>query len=89
MKGRAYKLTDPVRLSEVEVEGHEKFRDWRRSDLYESLEEGRARLRRVERYIPGILAEVDRLEGYAVSLLREVIGAESVNSSPGGERPVA
>ncbi|MDA4113961.1 MAG: ArgE/DapE family deacylase [Thaumarchaeota archaeon] len=82
-------MADPIRLSEVEIEGHEKFRDWRRSDYSESLEEGRARLRRVERYIPGILAEVDRLEEYAVSLLREVIGAESVNSSPGGERPVA
>jgi len=89
VRGQASEMADPIRLSEVEIEGHEKFRNWRPSEYSKSLEEGKARLLRVERYIPEILAEVDRMEDYAVSLLREVISTQSVNSSPSGERPVA
>lgn len=82
-------MADKKRLVEIDIEGREPFRDWRKSDYAESLKEGRRRLARIEDSLPKILETVDRLEGEAVSLLQSLIRTESVNSAPEGERKIA
>jgi len=82
-------MADPKRLIEIDEEGHEPFRRWRKSDYSESMVEGKAALNKIEKYLPGIYEKVDALEVYAVSLLQSIIRTESVNSAPPGEKPLA
>jgi succinyl-diaminopimelate desuccinylase len=80
---------DNKRLVEIEMEGRERFREWRRTDYSKSLEDGKTRLAEVEKFIPEIFSQVDKVETYAVELLQELIRTESVNSAPEGEKPLA
>ena len=80
---------DPKRLVEIELEGHEPYRVWRNTDYSQSLDEGEAALARIEKYLPQVFKKVDELKDYGISFFQNVIRTESVNSSPGGEKPVA
>ena len=82
-------MVDPKRLVEIDLEGHEPFRVWRTTDYSQSLEEGRAALARIEKYLPQVFKKIDELKDYGISFFQNVIRTESVNSSPGGEKQVA
>ena len=82
-------MADPKRLIEIDEEGHEPFRNWRKSDYADSMADGKAALKNIEKYLPEIWEQIDELEDYAVSLLQSIIKTESVNSAPQGEKPLA
>src|SRR5579872_3224517 len=82
-------MVDPKRLVEIEEEGHEPFRTWRKSDYEQSMEEGKRAIARVEKYLPEIWKKVDELQDYAISLFQSVIRTESVNAQAAGEKPLA
>jgi len=81
--------TNNKRLVEIGIEGREPFRKWRESNYSESLRDGKARLQRIDKFLPEIYGKIDGLEGYAIHVLQTLIRTQSVNSSPDGERNVA
>lgn len=82
-------MVDEKRLVEIELEGHEPFREWRKSEYTNSLKEGQARLSAIQPLLPKVLNRIDEIEDYAVGLLQRLIKTESVNSDPRGEKPIA